>query len=140
MAALVVQRGTIPPTINYEHSDEDCDLDYVPNEPRKADVRLALSNSFGFGGQNATLAFGPHVYDFTQTLFRNLPVRLGEILLMAALVYHSLNGLRVIVMDFWPSTTAWYRPLTYGVIIATIVAMIPMGLIMITPYAPWGGT
>jgi succinate dehydrogenase / fumarate reductase cytochrome b subunit len=88
--------------------------------------------------ENATLAFGPDVYNFTQTLFRNLPVRLGEILLMAALVYHSLNGLRVIVMDFWPSTTAWYRPLTYGVIIATIVAMIPMGLIMITPYAPWG--
>lgn len=89
--------------------------------------------------ENATLAFGPGVYDVTQTFFRNLPVRLGEILLMAALVYHSLNGLRVIVMDFWPSTTVWYRPLTYGVIIATALAMIPLGLIMITPYAPWGG-
>jgi succinate dehydrogenase, cytochrome b556 subunit len=89
--------------------------------------------------ENATLAFGPNVYDLTQTFFRNLPVRLGEILLMAALVYHSLNGLRVIAMDFWPSTTAWYRPLTYGVIIATALAMIPLGLVMITPYAPWGG-
>ncbi len=58
---------------------------------------------------------------------------------MAALVYHSLNGLRVIVMDFWPATTRWYRPLTYGVIIGTVVAMIPLGLIMITPYAPWNG-
>jgi 3-oxoacyl-[acyl-carrier-protein] synthase II len=56
IAALVVQNGVIPPTINYEHPDEECDLDYVPNEPRPADVRLALSNSFGFGGQNATLA------------------------------------------------------------------------------------
>ena len=55
VSALVVHDGVIPPTINYEHQDEDCDLDYVPNEARRADVRLALSNSFGFGGQNATL-------------------------------------------------------------------------------------
>jgi succinate dehydrogenase / fumarate reductase cytochrome b subunit len=89
--------------------------------------------------ENATLAFGPDVYDWTQShLFHNLPVRLGEILLMAALVYHSLNGLRVIVMDFWPATTVAYRPLTYGVIVATVVAMIPLSIIMISPYAPWG--
>ena len=89
--------------------------------------------------ENATLSFGPEVYDWTQVLFRNLPVRLGEILLMAALVYHSLNGLRVVLMDFWPATTRWYRPLTYTVIVTTAVAMIPLSLIMITPYAPWGG-
>jgi succinate dehydrogenase / fumarate reductase cytochrome b subunit len=89
--------------------------------------------------ENATLAFGPGVYDTTQTYFHNLPVRLGEIVLMAALVYHSLNGLRVIVMDFWPATTAWYRPLTYAVIIGTLAAMTPLSLIMITPYAPWNG-
>ena len=88
--------------------------------------------------ENATLAFGPSVYNTTQTWFHNLPVRLGEILLMAALVYHSLNGLRVIVMDFWPRTTVAYRPLTYGVIVATILTMIPMSIIMISPYAPWG--
>jgi len=56
VASLVVRDGVIPPTINYEHPDDDCDLDYVPNQARRADVRLALSNSFGFGGQNATLA------------------------------------------------------------------------------------
>jgi succinate dehydrogenase / fumarate reductase, cytochrome b subunit len=89
--------------------------------------------------ENATLAFGPDVYDWTQAnLFHNLPVRLGEILLMAALVYHSLNGLRVIVMDFWPRTTAYYLPLTYGVITATVVSMVPLSIIMISPYAPWG--
>jgi succinate dehydrogenase / fumarate reductase cytochrome b subunit len=88
--------------------------------------------------ETATVALGPDVYDFTQTLYHNLPARLGEILLMAALVYHSLNGLRVIVMDFWPSTTIYYRPLTYGVVAATIVAMIPLSIIMISPYAPWG--
>ncbi len=56
VAALVIDRGVIPPTINQETPDEDCDLDYVPNAARKATVDLALSNSFGFGGQNACLA------------------------------------------------------------------------------------
>ncbi len=88
--------------------------------------------------ETATVAFGPEVYDFTQSFYHNLPARLGEILLMAALVYHALNGLRVIVMDFWPSTTVYYRPLTYGVVAATVLSMIPIGLIMIRPYAPWG--
>jgi succinate dehydrogenase / fumarate reductase cytochrome b subunit len=88
--------------------------------------------------ETATVALGPDVYNFTQGFYHNLPVRLGEILLMAALVYHSLNGLRVIVMDFWPRTTVAYRPLTYGVIVATILTMIPMSIIMISPYAPWG--
>jgi 3-oxoacyl-[acyl-carrier-protein] synthase II len=54
---LAVERGMLPPTINYEHPDPNCDLDYVPNQPRPARIRLALNNSFGFGGTNATLAF-----------------------------------------------------------------------------------
>jgi 3-oxoacyl-[acyl-carrier-protein] synthase II len=57
ITSLVVQRGILPPTINYETPDPDCDLDYVPNKARKADVRYALSNSFGFGGTNASLLF-----------------------------------------------------------------------------------
>src|SRR6202022_1614551 len=47
--------GCLPPTINYEHPDPECDLDYVPNIPRKARVNAALSNSLGFGGHNPTL-------------------------------------------------------------------------------------
>jgi 3-oxoacyl-[acyl-carrier-protein] synthase II len=52
-----LQTGVIHPTINYEHPDPECDLDYVPNKCRKADVRIVLKNSFGFGGQNACLVF-----------------------------------------------------------------------------------
>ena len=52
---LVLRDGEIPPTINYEEPDPDCDLDYTPNEARSANVRVAISNSFGFGGTNAAL-------------------------------------------------------------------------------------
>jgi succinate dehydrogenase / fumarate reductase cytochrome b subunit len=89
--------------------------------------------------ETSTVLFGPEVYDFTQTFYKNLPAKLGEVLLFAALIYHALNGLRVIAMDFWPGLTIYYRPLTYGVIVATVIAMIPIGLIMITPYLPWAG-
>jgi 3-oxoacyl-[acyl-carrier-protein] synthase II len=55
--ALAIANGVIPPTIHYETPDPECDLDVTPNEARELEVTLALSNSFGFGGANATLAF-----------------------------------------------------------------------------------
>ena len=55
---LAIRDGIIPPTINYENPDPELDLDYVPNEARKAHLRIAMSNSFGFGGQNVVLVIG----------------------------------------------------------------------------------
>jgi 3-oxoacyl-[acyl-carrier-protein] synthase II len=54
---LAVERGVLPPTINYEVPDPECDLDYIPNEARKADIEYGVSNSFGFGGHNACVVF-----------------------------------------------------------------------------------
>ena len=57
VCALAIYEGVVPPTINYRYPDPECDLDYVPNEARKAKVRVTLSNSLGFGGHNACICF-----------------------------------------------------------------------------------
>jgi len=55
ICAIAIERGAIPPTINYGEPDPECDLDYVPNKARKQEVNVAMSNTFGFGGHNATI-------------------------------------------------------------------------------------
>src|SRR5207237_6947087 len=57
ISIMAIQTGIIPPTINLNNPDPDCDLDYVPNEARKATVNIAMSNSMGFGGHNTWLIF-----------------------------------------------------------------------------------
>ncbi len=58
ICSLAIHEGRVPPTINQEEPDPECDLDYVPNEARELVVRNVISNSLGFGGHNAVLAFG----------------------------------------------------------------------------------
>ena len=57
ISILTLKNQVIPPTINYETPDEDCDLDYVPNKAREQSVDVVLSNSLGFGGHNVSLIF-----------------------------------------------------------------------------------
>jgi 3-oxoacyl-(acyl-carrier-protein) synthase len=60
MCLLAIRDEVIPPTINLDEPDPECDLDYVPNEARSAEVKVAMTNSFGFGGHNVSLVFGEH--------------------------------------------------------------------------------
>jgi len=62
-AVLAIQEGVLPPTVNLEKPDPECDLDYVPNQARQAKLDVALSNSFGFGGTNSTLIFAAYKGD-----------------------------------------------------------------------------
>jgi len=60
LTVLAVHHGVVPPTINLDNPDPECDLDYVPHKPRQADINVAISNSFGFGGTNASLVIKKH--------------------------------------------------------------------------------
>ena len=58
---LALKEGILPPTMNLETPDPECDLDYVPNDARKADIEYAMSNSLGFGGHNASILFKKYI-------------------------------------------------------------------------------
>ncbi|MCA9219303.1 MAG: beta-ketoacyl-[acyl-carrier-protein] synthase II, partial [Planctomycetales bacterium] len=58
LSVKAIQQGVVPPTINLETPDPECDLDYTPNQPRERAIDVAMSNSFGFGGHNASIVVG----------------------------------------------------------------------------------
>ena len=58
LSIKALNQGIVPPTINLDNPDPDCDLDYTPNEPRQRELNIAMSNSFGFGGHNASIIVG----------------------------------------------------------------------------------
>ena len=62
VSVLALREGLLPATINYQTPDPDCDLDYVPNQPRPATIERVMSNSFGFGGHNVSLIFGKYAH------------------------------------------------------------------------------
>lgn len=69
---LAIKTGVLPPTINLEHADPECDLDYVPNKARKKEINTALSNSFGFGGNNSTVVIKKFKNSFNSIETKNL--------------------------------------------------------------------
>ncbi len=79
----------------------------------------------------AMIGWGPRAYDKMIALYR-LPVfRVGEVLLAGAVLYHALNGVRIMIIDFWPAATAVHRKLSYGVAVIFAIVYIPTALYML---------
>jgi succinate dehydrogenase / fumarate reductase, cytochrome b subunit len=79
----------------------------------------------------------PDLYTSLLNLYASPPGRMGEVLLGGGLLYHALNGLRIIVMDFWPSTTVFHKQLWYACWVVFVVVMVPASYIMLSPI--WNG-
>ena len=75
----------------------------------------------------------PELYDEVLAFYASLPGRILEVVLGAALLYHALNGLRIVIMDFWPATTRWHKQLWYGSWILFLVIGIPVALQIMAP-------
>jgi len=73
----------------------------------------------------ALIGWGPSAYNHAIALYRMTGFRIGEIILVGAVLYHALNGMRIIVMDFWPRTTVIQKQLLYGVLVAFVILYIP---------------
>lgn len=71
------------------------------------------------------IGWGPHAYNEAIALYRMTGFRIGEIILVGAVLYHALNGIRIIIMDFWPQTTVIQKQLLYGVVVAFVVLYVP---------------
>jgi succinate dehydrogenase / fumarate reductase cytochrome b subunit len=79
----------------------------------------------------AVIGWGPKAYDKTMALYRLPAFRVGEVLLAGAVLYHALNGIRIIIVDFWPGATAVQRKLSYAVAVVFLIVYIPTALYML---------
>ncbi len=71
------------------------------------------------------IGWGPNAYNHAIALYRMTGFRIGEIILVGAVLYHALNGIRIVIMDFWPQTTVIQKKLLYGVVVAFVVLYVP---------------
>jgi len=78
----------------------------------------------------AVVGWGPDAYNRVTAVYHNWVVRLLELGLVAAVVYHALNGLRIMIIDFWPSTTRYWKRLSYGTVALFVAAMVPITYLM----------
>jgi len=87
----------------------------------------------------ALVALGPELYNKVIALYRLPLFGLGEIGLFAAVLYHSLNGIRICVIDFWPASTRWHKQMFYAVMFLFLLVFIPVGWIMLDHALHGGG-
>lgn len=82
---------------------------------------------------SALIGWGPEVYDKFVVIYANPVVRIGEVILAAALLFHALNGIRIILIDFWPKGVKYERAMFYVGVVAYVVLFVPMVYYMIRP-------
>ena len=88
----------------------------------------------------ALVGWGPDAYNRVVAVYHNPFIRLLELALVAFVIYHGLNGIRIMVIDFWPKANLWNRQLIYSTVALFVLAMIPVSLIIGTPvYEQWVG-
>lgn len=80
----------------------------------------------------ALIGWGPAVFNKLLFLYRAPAFRVGEVALMAAVLYHAINGLRICIIDFWPQTMAYHRKLMYAVVTAFVVVFVPAAVYMLS--------
>jgi succinate dehydrogenase / fumarate reductase cytochrome b subunit len=81
----------------------------------------------------ALVGWGPEAYNRVVAVYHNPVVRLLELALVAFVIFHALNGVRIMVLDFWPRACDWERPLTYATWGLFLAGMVPIALVMVTP-------
>jgi succinate dehydrogenase / fumarate reductase cytochrome b subunit len=80
----------------------------------------------------AMIGWGPRLYNETMAIYRHPVFRVGEVILVGAVLYHALNGVRIIIIDFWPEATLVQKKLFYGVVVAFAVIFVPVAIYMLT--------